>query len=305
MNSVLGGALSEAPENAVKFQSLGPSMSRLLDVLRPERLGSSFGSILTGSVLLVACAAEAKPPVKLEAAPEPSREQIEAWTSRYRAFPAGGISMHCVPPADGASEAAVLECALTALGLNAIDRAELTSWIFTFRMESPAETYRFEFSDLRHWADTKVVAAGVPAQLGKYGFVVVSCSSSAGWCAMAWTLHGEPFAIASGLLDPRCVPSDPDGNYYAGFSVLHSGAWSFNGGGGWCRDPDLPLSLLASFNGCWTDTLAEAKFMGPKYRGRLFVDEPKADFERLECVPLSDWEEPVWRLQVQAEVRKR
>lgn len=305
MNSALGGALSEARENAVKFQKLGPSLSLLLDVLRPGRLGSSFGSLLVGTALLVACAAEAKLPVKLEEAPEPSRAQIEAWSSRYRAYPAGGISMDCVPPADAASGAAVLECALTALGLNGIDRAELTSWIFTFRMESPAETYRFEFSDLRHWAETEVVAAGVPAQLGKYGFVVVSCSASAGWCAMAWTLHGEPFAIARGLLDPRCVPSDPEGNYYARFSVLHSGVWSFNGGASWCLDPDLPRRFLASFNGCWTDSLAEAKFMGPKYRGRLFVDEPDADFERLECVPLADWEEPVWRLQVQAEAKER
>ncbi len=260
-----------------------------------------LGSLLAGAALLVACAAETKPPVKLEAAPEPSREQIEAWTSRYRAFPAGGISMDCVPSADAASEAAVLECALTALGLNAIDRAELTSWIFTFRMESPTETYRFEFSDLRHWAETKVVTAGVPAQWGKYGFVVLSFPESAAWSLVAWMPHDEPFAIASGSLDPRCVPSDPKGNYYARFSVLHSRAWSFNGGGGWCRDPELPLRFLASFNGCWTDGLAEAKFMGPKYSGRLFVDEPKADFDRLECVPLGDWEDPVWRLQVQAE----
>jgi hypothetical protein len=45
--------------------------------------------------------------------------------------------------------------------------------------------------------------------------------------------------------------------------------------------------------------------MGPKYWGVLLCDEVATDFERLECVPLAEWEEPVWRLQVQAEPTKR
>jgi hypothetical protein len=217
----------------------------------------------------------------------------------------GGFSVEASPPRDSASERALLDCALAALGRTDAEREVVDAWSMTFRIESKADTIRLEFSDLRHAAESLVTVSSIPAQECEYGFLVLSFPESAAWSLVAWTLHGEPFAIAGGLLDPRCVPSDPEGNYYARFSVLHSGAWSFNGGAGWCRDPDLPLRFLASFNGCWTDNLAEAKFMGPKYRGRLFVDEPEADFERLECVPLADWEEPVWRLQVQAEAKER
>jgi uncharacterized protein (UPF0276 family) len=110
------------------------------------------------AVALVSCRTESVSVVAVKPAAESIHVELFPASSWFTTHD-GGFSVEASPPRDSASERALLDCALAALGRTDAEPDVVDAWSMTFRIESKADTIRLEFSDLRHAA--RVARRGV------------------------------------------------------------------------------------------------------------------------------------------------